>query len=86
MGDAGEGLIDADARIQERMDELEEAKKRGRRAKMHGDPEKTRQLESCKLARIELQRQLDATAHDTRRQQLTQALEELERRISMLAS
>jgi hypothetical protein len=86
MGDAGEGLIDADARIQERMDELEEAKKRGRRGKLHGDPEKTRQLESCKLARIEMQRQLDATAHETRRQQLTQALEELERRISMLAS
>ena len=86
MGDAGEGLIDADARIQERMDELEEAKKRGRRGKLHGDPEKVRQLESCKLARIELQRQLDATAHETRRQQLTQALEELERRITMLAS
>jgi hypothetical protein len=33
-----------------------------------------------------MQRQLDATAHETRRQQLTQALEELERRISMLAS
>jgi len=86
MGDAGEGLIDADARIQERIDELEEAKKRGRRGTLHGDPEKTRQLESCRLARIELQRQLDATAHQARRQQLMQALEELERRISMLAS
>jgi cell fate (sporulation/competence/biofilm development) regulator YlbF (YheA/YmcA/DUF963 family) len=86
MGDAGEGLIDADARIQERIDELEEMKKRGRRSKLQGDPEKTRQLESCKLARIELQRQLDATSHQARRQQLTQALEELERRISSLAS
>jgi hypothetical protein len=86
MGDAGEGLIDADARIQERIDELEEAKKRGRRGKLQGDPEKVRQLESCKLARTELQRQLDATAHEARRKQLTQALEELERRISQLAS
>ena len=85
MGDAGEGLIDADARIQERMDELEEAKKRGRRGKLQGDPEKTRQLESCKLARTELQRQLDDTAHEARRKQLTQDLEELERRISQLA-
>ena len=86
MGDAGEGLIDADARIQERIDELEEAKKRGRKGKLQGDPEKVRQLESCKLARIELQRQLDATAHEARKKQLTQALEELERRISQLAS
>jgi hypothetical protein len=86
MGDAGEGLIDADARIQERIDELEEAKKRGRKGKLQGDPEKVRQLESCKLARTELQRQLDATAHEARRKQLTQALAELERRISQLAS
>ena len=27
MGDAGEGLIDAEARLQERMDELEESRK-----------------------------------------------------------
>ena len=30
MGDAGEGLIDADTRLQERMDELEEERKAAR--------------------------------------------------------
>ena len=30
MGDAGEGLIDADSRIQERMEELERERTRGR--------------------------------------------------------
>jgi len=33
MGDAGEGLIDADARIQERMEELERERKQS-----HGKP------------------------------------------------
>jgi uncharacterized membrane protein (DUF106 family) len=84
MGDAGEGLIDADARIQERMDELEQERKKARQGTRHGDPEKVRQLESLRLARTELQRQLAATAHETRKHQLTQAIAELDQRISTL--
>jgi hypothetical protein len=83
MGDAGEGLIDADARIQERMDELEQARKKARRGAV-GDPERVRQEGSLKLARTELQRQLEATAHEARRQQLGQAIAELDRRIASL--
>lgn len=85
MGDAGEGLIDADARIQERMDELEEARKKSRQGTLQGDPEQRRQLESFRLARTELQRQLDTTQHQARKQQLSQAIKELDQRIKKLS-
>ena len=63
MGDAGEGLIDAQNRIQERMDEREE--ERARRAMPQGDrdPEQLRRTESLRLAYTELSRQL--RSHDT---------------------
>ena len=80
MGDAGEGLIDADARIQERMEELERERTRTR-TKDKGDPEKARALESLRLAQAELQGQLNATTHERRRAQIQQALEEVERRM-----
>lgn len=86
MGDAGEGLIDADARLQERMDELEQERQKGKQTALQGDPEKTRQIESCRLARTELQRQLDATPHQARKQQLTQAIAELDKRIKALSA
>jgi hypothetical protein len=84
MGDAGEGLIDQDSRIQERMEELERErnKKVGRDFR---DPVRMRALEtiaSLKLARTELQRQHDATSHQARRAQLTQALDEIDRRMA----
>lgn len=81
MGDAGEGLIDAEARIQERMDQLqlERAQKRQRAVR---DPEKMRMVESLRLARIELDRQFGATTHEGRRAQLQQAIDELNRRIA----
>jgi hypothetical protein len=82
MGDAGEGLIDQDARIQERMDELALEKKRAAGARDVRDPERVRALESLKLARTELGRQLAATSHPQRRAQLTQAIEEVDRRIT----
>ena len=81
MGDAGEGLIDADARIQERMDELERERKQTY-AKPVRDPEKVHALESLRLARTELERQLAATTHERRRAQIVQAIEEVDRRIT----
>ena len=80
MGDAGEGLIDAEARIQERMEDLqrERAQKFVRTVR---DPERARVLESLRLARTELQRQLTATAHEGRRAQIGHAIEELNRRM-----
>ena len=79
MGDAGEGLIDADSRIQERMDEL--ARERAEKAAADvRDPEAVIEMESLRLARTELERQLEATTHERRRAQLAQALEEISKR------
>jgi hypothetical protein len=80
MGDAGEGLIDADARIQERMEELER-ERRTTHTKPVRDPEKVRAIESLRLARTELGRQLEVTTHERRKVQIRQALEELDRRM-----
>jgi hypothetical protein len=81
MGDSGEGLIDQDSRIQERMEELERE-----RAKAHlrdvRDPERMRALESLRLARTELARQLESTTHERRRDSIGQAMAELDRRIA----
>ena len=84
MGDAGEGLIDADTRLQERMDELEEERKAARTRKPLEDPDKVRQRESLKLARTELQQQLARTEHPTRKSQIDQALAEIDKRLAGL--
>lgn len=78
MSDAGEGLVDADGRIQERMDEIEESRKRARLRTVHGDPEKLLRLESLRLARADLERQLESTAHEARRGQLRDAMTALD--------
>jgi hypothetical protein len=85
MGDAGEGLIDAEARLQERIDELEESRKAAREKGPQIDPEQVRQMESLRLARIELKRQLEVTTHPGRRDQIDQALAEIERRLGGMA-
>ena len=85
MGDAGEGLIDADSRIQERMEELERerAQRGGRPAR---NPAQEQALESLRLARIELERQLTATTHDRRRAQIAQAIQEVNRRMAEVSA
>jgi hypothetical protein len=85
MGDAGEGLVDAESRLAERMEEREQDKKKARQAVKSADPERARQLESCRLARTEMQRQLELATHQARRQQLGQAIAELDRRITQLS-
>ena len=86
MGDAGEGLVDAESRLAERMEEREQEKRRNRQTTKGGDPEQTRQIESFRLAKTELQRQLELTTHETRKQQLGQAIAELDKRIAQLSS
>jgi hypothetical protein len=49
------------------------------------DPERARQLESFRLARTEMQRQLELATHDARKEQLRQAIGELDRRITELS-
>jgi hypothetical protein len=80
MGDAGEGLIDAEARIQERMEEVErERQERG--VFEVRNPQAQRELESLRLARVELQNQLEATGNAHRKSHLADALKEVGRRI-----
>jgi galactokinase len=86
MGDAGEGLVDAEARIAERLEERDQERRRSAAAPPAVDPDRAREIESLKLARTELQRQLAATHHATRRAQLEQALAELGRRLDALTA
>ena len=83
MSDAGEGLIDADSRIQERMDELARMRAEKQAVEVR-DPDAVRELESLRLARIEMERQLEATTHDRRAAQLKQAISELDKRSAVL--
>jgi hypothetical protein len=84
MGDAGEGLVDADARIQEQMEEREaERRRRGGAAPI--DPERVREIQSLRLARAEMERQASATAHPVRKQQIQAAIAEIEKRLTALA-
>jgi hypothetical protein len=85
MGDAAEGLIDADLRIQERMEELEQERRVARKMGPAKDPVKVRELESCRLASIEMSRQLELTTHPARREQIAAAVVELDRRMKALA-
>ena len=85
MGDSGEGLIDAEARIQERMEELER-ERREKREPGPADAELIRARESLRLARADLERQLAAAGHARRRAVLMRAMAELDRRMAELAT
>ena len=84
MGDAGEGLIDSEARIQERMDELQQERQRRRRGGVT-DPVHAQRTESLRLALADLQRQLVTTPHETRKQQLRIAVAQVEGQLKSLA-
>lgn len=81
MSDSGEGLVDAEARLQEQID-AREAERQRRASGPVKDPEKVRALESLRLARLDLQRQLEQASHPVRRQQLEQAIQEIDRRLA----
>jgi hypothetical protein len=85
MGDAGEGLIDNDARIQERRDELQQARRDARRTNF-GNPALTQQRESLRLSRAEIKAQLQATTHERRKAALRQALADIEQRLAALGA
>jgi len=82
MGDSGEGLVDADARIQERIEERESERKRRGAAQPAVNPDKVRELESLRLAKAELERQAAATAHPLRKQQIQAAIAEIDKRLA----
>jgi hypothetical protein len=83
MGDSGEGLIDAEARIQERIEELQRSREKTSRPVV-ADPEQVRKVESLKLARKETARQLEAATQPARKSQLAGAVAEIDRRIAAL--
>jgi hypothetical protein len=83
MGDSGEGLVDAEARIQEQIEEREaERRRRSGQTGPKIDPEKVRELESLRLAKSNLQRQAEATDHPIRKQQIQLAIAEIEKRLA----
>ena len=83
MGDSGEGLIDNESRIQERIEELQRNRERARRPAVE-NPELARQIESLELARKEIMRALDSATHPARKTQLTAALADIDRRLAEL--
>ena len=84
MGDAGEGLVDADARIQERMEELEAERRRRANGAPKIDPDKAREAQSLKLARLNLEKQAEAASHPVRKQQIKLAIDEIDKRLATL--
>jgi len=81
MGDSGEGLIDAESKIQERMEELK-ASREQKREVAKDDPERFLKLGSLNLVRTQLTRQLESATHDSRRKQLTDAITDIDLRIA----
>ena len=82
MGDSGEGLVDAEARIQERMEEREADRRRATGQAPAIDPEKIRERESLKLAKANLTQQAGATTHPVRKKQIEAAIAEIDRRLA----
>ena len=85
MGDAGEGLVDAQSRIEERLEEV--ARERSEKAGRDGrDPELVRSLESLRLGRTELERQLGTVTHERRVEALRAAIADLDRRMAEISA
>ena len=66
------------------MEELEQERRAARKSGPARDPVKVRELESCRLASIEMSRQLELTTHPARREQIALAVAELDRRMKAL--
>jgi hypothetical protein len=84
LGDAGEGLVDAEARLQELRDERDAARASARGKGPAVDPEKVREQASLQLARTELARQAENTAHPVRQKQIQAAIAEIDKRLKKL--
>lgn len=80
MGDAGEGLIDAEDRLQQWVADREQQKQR--KGVAAADPERERKLSSLRLAKAELERQRAVTESPIRQKQIVHALQDLEVAIS----
>ncbi len=83
MGDSGEGLVDAEGRIQERMEEMQRERelKKGRVVR---DPKLQREIDSLQLARTQLASQLEAATHAGRKAQLSHALAAIDGKLAAM--
>lgn len=84
MGDSGEGLVDAQDRLQQRLEEIEQDNMNRKRRLSVENPELKKAVESLRLARTQLERQLTAATHGSRKAQINQAMEELDRRLALI--
>ena len=82
--DTAEYLVDEAARLAERMEAREQERQRRSAVVQRGDPEQLRQLESCPASTCSAR--LEATTHDVRRTQLTDAPAKLDRRTATLSA
>jgi hypothetical protein len=82
MGDSGEGLVDAEARIQERIEEMEAERRRRSNGRRPVDVERVREAESLRLAKSNLERQAETAAHPVRKQQIQLAIDEIDKRLA----
>jgi hypothetical protein len=81
MGDSGEGLVDAEARIQERIEEREAERRQRTGGAAPANPERLREIQSLRLARSNLERQAVAAGHPVRQQQIQLAIAEIDKRL-----
>ncbi len=84
MGDAGEGLVDAQSRLQELMEERSAARRPKKRPGEGINPERQRLTETLRLSAVDLKRQQSATQNPVRLEQIKQALAALEKRLAEL--
>ena len=82
MGDAGEGLIDAEDRFQQWVAEREQDKQR--KGVVGADPDRERRVRGLALAKAELERQQGSTTSEIRQEQIRQALAEIKRQLASL--
>jgi hypothetical protein len=82
MGDAGEVLVDAEDRLQERLAEREQERERRSSNPPPVNPARQRKLTSLELAKAELQNQAAVTENPVRKKQIEQALADINQRIA----
>jgi hypothetical protein len=66
------------------MEEIQDSRRMTQQGESRLDPERIRALESLRLAKTDLERQLSMTVHEARRLHLANALIEIDRRLSDL--
>ena len=64
------------------MEELEAERRRRAGGAPKIDPEKAREVQSLKLARLNLEQQAETASHPVRKQQIKLAIEEIDKRLA----